>query len=179
MVATCLLALTPCGRSYSVDRWRALQRGIRQKSKLPLERGPLWGTRLIALQISLVYFWSAYAKATKSFYTGERMEDLYMYYFFGSDYPTIPGFHELMVVISVGAILLECLLAVGLWFPRFQKWLIPAGIFLHLVFYYTLDVWTFSVTVILLYLVYVPPDTVHRVIDQMSGVDVPTRRGRS
>jgi uncharacterized membrane protein YphA (DoxX/SURF4 family) len=45
-IATVLLSFTPCGRSYSVDRWRNLNRSeLGLENQIP-EYGPLWGTQL-------------------------------------------------------------------------------------------------------------------------------------
>ena len=61
-ISACLLALSPCGASYSWDRWRALRRAEKAGAPAPLERGPQWAIRLIALQVTLIYFWSAFEK---------------------------------------------------------------------------------------------------------------------
>ena len=169
VVSTCLVALTPCGRSYSVDRWLAIRTTLRCKTDSPPERGPLWGIRLIAAQVSLIYFWSAYDKTSWAFLSGDRLESIFMDKFFGSDYPAMPGFHELMVFMSVTMVALDYALAVGLWFRGPRKWLIPAGIILHLAMFYALRVHTFSLNICLLYLAYVPPQMVHRIIDEISG----------
>jgi hypothetical protein len=41
----CLLALTPCGKFYSFDRWRAVVRAEREGRPAPPERGLLWAGR--------------------------------------------------------------------------------------------------------------------------------------
>ena len=50
MAATCLVALTPCGRSSSWDRYAAIRRG-----EAPPETGPLWAQNLIVLQMVSEY----------------------------------------------------------------------------------------------------------------------------
>ncbi|MGH7801724.1 MAG: HTTM domain-containing protein [Thermodesulfobacteriota bacterium] len=168
---TCLLALTPCGRSYSLDRVLALWKAKKQNLPLPLEIGPLWATLLIGLQVSMVYFWGAFDKTNWGFLSGSRMEHLYILYYSGSsDYPRFPGFSFLMFVLATATVVLEYVLAIFLWIERFQKWLIPLAIGFQLVIYYTLPVSTFSLTMCLLFLIYIDPDKAHRFIDELQGI---------
>lgn len=74
-----------------------------------------------------------------------------------------------MMATSVATVLLEYSLCIGLWFPRTHKWLLPLGVLFHLSLYYFLPVNTFSLTVILLYLVFLNPETVHSWMDEMLG----------
>src|SRR5690606_28442556 len=57
VLMTALLATTPSGRSYSVDRLLAVRRARRDGLAEPEERGDLWGVRLFGLLVALVYFW--------------------------------------------------------------------------------------------------------------------------
>lgn len=164
-----LMAFTPCGRSYSLDRWVDLRRAENDASSPPAERGPLWGQILIGVQVSVVYLFSVLDKLQPAFLRGERLEALAMEYYFGADYPSLPGWHVLMVLCAITVILLEYLLGVALWSKRWQRILIPLGIALHAGFYVLLPVSTFSVTVVILYLAYLDPDDVHRTLDQLSA----------
>ena len=95
-----LLSLTPCGRSFSVDRWRALRR---DGPAAPPEHGPLWATYLHRLQLSLIYFWGAYDKTFVTF--PERMEHYLLYLYWGSDHPG-PAFSILCVALAWGTVAL-------------------------------------------------------------------------
>ena len=55
LLATAILAMTPCGDSYSVDRWRAVRAAEREGRAAPEERGDLWATRLLMVLITIVY----------------------------------------------------------------------------------------------------------------------------
>jgi len=163
-----LLAMAPCGRSYSWDRWRALKRAEISGKPAPEERGPQWAIRLLALQLSLIYFWTAFEKCDPAFLSGERMEHHIMYLFLGSDYPQNGWFHPLMVSVAWVTVLLEFVLAFGLWFKRLQPWLIPVGLVFHGLFYVLLPVGPFSLTMWLFYLAYLDPDAIHRFLDKMA-----------
>ena len=74
--ATVLLALTPCDRSYSIDRYRALRDAAQGGPPAPPERGNLWAQRLIVLQLAALYFWTAYDKSDWAWISGQRLDQL-------------------------------------------------------------------------------------------------------
>lgn len=168
-MATFLCSLTPCGRSYSLDRLLAVSQAARERRAPPPERGNLWGLRLIALQLCLMYLWTAYDKMNWGFLSGQRLEQYAMYFYFGSVYPAWPGFPELMLLGAWGVVLLEYVLGLGLLFRRSRRWLVLPGLALHAVFYMLLPVATYSLTVMLLYLAFFDADDVHKVTERLHG----------
>ena len=174
VIATLFIALTPCGRSYSLDRWLALRRALKSGLPSPPEIGNLWGLRLIAIQLSMVYFWTAYEKLYWGFLSGDRMEMLVYNYYAGYDYASIPGFSVLCCIAAITTVILEFLLAFGLYIPKFHKYLMPAGIVLHILFYLLLPIRTFTLAMILLYLAFISAASVHRFIDNMHAGYQPT-----
>lgn len=176
MIVALLLALTPCGASLSVDRLLRVRAAERAGAPLPAERGPLWATWLICLQVSAVYFWGAVDKTYGAWLDGQRMEHIAMYFYTGSQRPTQPLFAPLMTAIAIGTVALEYYLAVGLWIRRWQRFTIPLAIAFHLLIYITVPVATFSLTMCLLFLLFLPPDDVHAAVDRVLGVAVSPRR---
>jgi uncharacterized membrane protein YidH (DUF202 family) len=164
-----LLMFMPSEKSYSLDRWLALRRAERTGKPPPVERGPVWGLYLMGVQLSAVYFWAAVDKSHWGFLSGERMQMILVDRIHGSDFPPLPLWAEATMLMGIGAMLIQYTLAFGLWVRPLQRWLIPAGIVLHLVFFYILPVSTFTVTMFVMYLGYLDPDAVHRAIERMSG----------
>jgi hypothetical protein len=158
------LAFTPCGRSYSLDRWRQLERDL----PLPPERGPTWALRLMAVQLSAVYFWGAFDKTSAGWLSGAKLESQLLATVFDSDPPSFAGWHALLAVAAVFTALLEYALALGLWFRAGRRWLIPLGIAFHLLIYATMPVSIFSALACMLYIAYVDPDDVHAAIERLS-----------
>ena len=78
MVYDCpsLLALTPCGRSLSVDRWLAMRAAERRGEAPPPELGPLYGQRLLAMQVSAVSLFAVWDKLTPGFLSGARLQHI-------------------------------------------------------------------------------------------------------
>ena len=98
----------------------------------------------------MVYFWTAYAKLYWGFLSGARMELLVYNYYAGYDYASIPGFSALCFIAAITTVILEFSLAFGLYIPKFRKYLMLAGIVLHILFYVLLPIHTFTLTMILL-----------------------------
>lgn len=168
-LAVAILALTPCGGSYSVDRWLAVSRAERAGAPIPAEKGPLWAVPLLGFLVSTVYFWSAVDKTTWAFLSGDRLEAILMSLYFGSDYPDLPGFGALCALMGFSTVVLEFVLPIGLWIRPWQKFLMPLGLVLHALFYWILPVSTFTLTMWALYLAFLDPEVVHRAIDRMNG----------
>jgi len=166
--STLLCAFTPCGKSYSIDRWLAIKKAKKSNELMPKEWGNLWGLRLISLQVAFVYFWSAFDKTNWTFLSGDRLESIFMWYYFGSDYPDLPGFHILILIASWLTILLEYAL-IGLLFRRFRKWLVIPGLLFHGIIYMFLPVSTFSLTMWCLYLSFFDANKIHQIIDELNG----------
>ncbi len=168
MAFAVVMALTPSGRSLSIDRWLALRKARRQGAPAPEQVGNLWALPLLGVQLSAIYFWSAWDKCYGAFISGERMEHYLMYLYFGSTYPDLPGFRGLMVVSAVGTIMLEFGLAVALWIPRTRTVAIVVGIVFHALLYWWLPVGVFSLTMWVCYLAFIPPERVQRVLSDLS-----------
>ncbi|MEM7267815.1 MAG: HTTM domain-containing protein [Pseudomonadota bacterium] len=160
MIATGLLALTPCGRSFSADRV--------QNPDLP-ETGPLWAQNLIVLQLTAMYFWTAVDKTGAHFLSGERLEAIFILIHQGRplyDLLSMPG---VAMALAIGVVLLEYFLAAVIMIRRLHWIAVPAGISLHAGFFLMLPVSTYSITAITLYLAVVAPEAVHRATDRLIG----------
>jgi len=168
-VVTLVLAFTPCGQSFSLDRWLAVRQAEQHGRPWPVEQGNVWAVRLVGLQLSAIYFWGAVDKTRAAYLGGDRLEQPVMYLYFGSDYPG-NWFHWLAIAVACSTVTLEYALAVGLWFRKLQKPLMMFGLMFHAGLYYFLPVTIFSIASMVAYLAYLDPRTVHGAIDRMLGV---------
>jgi hypothetical protein len=169
LAATTLIAFAPCGRSYSLDRWRAVQDAAARGAPPPAERGPTWAVTLIAVQVTAVYLWGAFDKTTVSWLSGDKIESQLLFYTFDSDPPDLPGWRLLVLALAIGTVVTEYALAIGLWFARTRRVLVPIGIGFHVFVYMSVPVSVFSALTTALYLAYLDPDAVHRAIDRLGG----------
>jgi hypothetical protein len=166
-VACLLLSLTDCGRSFSLDRLQALRDSA--PGRAPEEFGKLWGQRLIALQLSALYFWTAVDKSDWAFVSGQRLEQTFVWVHSGRALDMLLGWPELLAAASIAVLLVEYWLAVAILLPRWRPTAIWVGLTLHATFYLLLPVDTYSITMMVLYLALMDPAAVHRFVDRMVG----------
>lgn len=170
--ATCVLAATPCGRSLSVDRWLALRRAERLGRPPPPERGPLWATWGFRMLVTAIYLGAVISKTNSGWLSGDRFEMFIAHYYTGATWLDAWWIERGLQALTIYVWLLEAALMVGLWSARARPYLIPQGVLMHWGFYVLLPVETFSLTMVTLYLAFLPADGVHRFIDRMLGARV-------
>lgn len=175
-VSTMLLALTPCGRSLSIDRLLAVRRARAAGAPLPEEHGNLWALRLIALELTAVFFWGGYNKITfgtqhfqTAFLTGDRIEQILVYYYSGLPVQT-PGWAKLgLALMGTGVVVFEMAAAVLLWIPKCRLKVLAACVVMTSCFQVVLAIRAFGLLSYVLYLAFVPPELVHRAFDRLLG----------
>lgn len=170
-VACLLLALTDCGRSFSIDRLRAVNaaQSAQPPRAPPAESGRLWGQRLIALQLSAMYFWTAIDKTDRAFLSGERLEQTFLWTYSGRALELVLAYPGLIALAAITVVIVEYALAVAILVPRWLFWAVPMGLALHAGFYLLLPVHTYSATAMVLYLALLDPARVHSFIDRIQG----------
>jgi hypothetical protein len=168
VVSTSLLALSPCGRSFSWDRYRAVAKAGHARD-IPPEYGPLWPQRLIALQLGALYFWAAVDKTNWPFLSGERLEQAFIWPFTGRTLEPLLSLGSMLAMLAITVVVVEYFLAFAIFVRRWQAFVLPIGIALHAAFYVLLPVNTYSATVLVLYLSLLDPDAVHRFLDRIQG----------
>ena len=166
VISVSLLALSPCGRSFSWDRYRALAQA-RDARDISPEHGDLWPQRLIALQLAALYFWAAVDKTNWSFLSGQRLEEAFIWSFTGRALEPLISLGAILAVLSIIVVVVEYFLAFAIFVRRWQAFVLPLGLALHAAFYVLLPVNTYSATVMVLYLALLDPDAVHRFLDRM------------
>jgi hypothetical protein len=118
-----------------------------------------------------MYFWTAYDKSFWGFLSGDRLQQLFVNFYVGSQAGIWMQYGFAFTAAAILVTLLEYALAFGLPFAKTRKWLLIPALLLHSAFYIMLPVETYSATIVLLYLAYFDADRVHRFIDQLAGND--------
>lgn len=172
---TTVLALTPCGRSLSFDRWLAVRRAAEKNEPVPAEEGNLWAVRLMGLQFCAVLFWGGYNKLTfgthgfhSSFMTGDRIEQTMAYYHsFPAELPW--WLRVFFPLLGTSVVLFELAAGFLLWVPKARPFVLVGCLFMTSTFQVLLNVGTFGLLAAVLYLAFVPPERVHGTIDRLLG----------
>lgn len=176
MISVVFLSFTPCGRSYSLDRYRSVREAEHGRQATKPEYGQLWGTRLIGLQMSALYFWTAVDKSDWAFVSSQRLEQIMVWHHSGRPLATLMLCPAFLVAASIAVVVVEYLLAIAIHLKRLQWTAIRVALAMHATFYILLPVETYSITMIALYLVVLDPDIVHRFLDKLQGHDTASNR---
>jgi len=165
------LMLTPSGLALSLDRLRKARDHFWEYPSRPL-----WGLRLIQVQLSVTYAATVWAKVMGTTWNNGtavsfalRIGDLERFH--------TPGFitHNLFIsnLMTLGTLALEASLAILVWNRKARPYVLTLGVLMHISIAISIMVGFFSMAILVAYLAFIPPDTMERVIDRVR------RRSRS
>jgi uncharacterized membrane protein YphA (DoxX/SURF4 family) len=121
-----LLTISRSGARFSLDaRWSG-------GNDLILE----WPILLLKIQISIVYFYAALAKANSQYLSGGMLAGFWPF----NTLATLPGgwsAAQILPALAVASILTELFLAIALWIPRLRWLALLVGIGFHLMIIFT------------------------------------------
>jgi hypothetical protein len=162
--ALVVLALSPCGRSLSLDRWLAVRRAEKHGQAIPPEMGPVWPAGLMIISLSCMYTWIFLGLATPTWFSGFAVEQIWLSQWASSDafarHPELA--HFICLAIAWIVLALTLVLAVGLLLPRFRVYMIALGVGLQLCIWPVVGMWPLTLTMLLVYAAIIPPEAVHR-----------------
>jgi Vitamin K-dependent gamma-carboxylase len=163
-IESLLIALSPCGAALSLDQRR------RTGTFWSAEIRPRWPIRLMQCQLSLIYLATVQVKMTGDAWPqgtavsyALRLEDMLLL--------PVPDFIRtnalLMNAATWGTLLLELAIGLLVWNRRIRPWVLMAGVVMHTMIMTTIAVGFFSLAMFVLYLAFLPPDTVKRLVDML------------
>ena len=152
-----VLALSPCGAALSLDQARSTG------TFWSAQERPQWPVRLMQLQMSLIYLASALSKINGGAWPqgtavsyALRLRDLALV----SPPHWVTDSALLMNAVTWGSLAVELSLAFLVWNHRLRPWVLAAGVVMHTIIMITIAVGFFTVAMFVLYLAFVPPETV-------------------
>jgi uncharacterized membrane protein YphA (DoxX/SURF4 family) len=155
--------LAPGGAALSVTAWR------RHGTPWVFPLRPAWPRRLLQVQLSAIYLATVVAKSGPTWHDGTavgyalQIEDLVRF--------ATPRFllDNLLLVnlMTFGTLAAELCLAVLIWNRRLRPWVLAVGVGLHLSIDLTLMVGFFSYAMIAMYVAFIDPDAVERVLRRL------------
>lgn len=174
-----LLALTPCGRSLSVDRALAVKRARANSEPPPPERIKWWQLELFVIQLVAVYLWTGVAGLESSWLDGTFLE-LYLMQFYGSadTYVAHPGFHTIVVGVAWALTIVEFIIVVGLTMRRtrpYVVWLAVAFVLAHtLAFSHKWVIGHSYLMMLAVLIACLPPSWIHELVSRQTPRPLPT-----
>jgi hypothetical protein len=169
-----VVAFAPSGRSLSIDRSLAVREARREARQPTPERIPHFVYDLFALVIASIYFWAGHDKTDPAWFRGERMEHYFMFFYGGSDSLVYrPWIHGLCVVMAWAATMIELPLAFGLIFRRTRVYAVFAGFMLHVGILFYFAVTYFSMAMLVVLFVCLPPQWFHDFIARIGDDGTP------
>jgi hypothetical protein len=156
------VALSPCGTALSFDQRRTTGSFWSAQSR------PIWPLRLMQVQLSIIYLSSVLIKLTGHTWPqgtavsyALRLVD--MQRLPSPDWITTNAL--IMNVATWAALATELAIGVLVWNRRLRPWVLVAGVAMHLTIDIGIIIGIFSYAMFVLYLAWVPPDTVKRLRD--------------
>jgi len=162
MLMSFYIMLCPSGAAFSLDVVRAAKkRGTAAEALI----AP-WGLRLLQMQVCLLYFQSCVIKCDGlSWMNGTAVHYVLFNREFGLfDMEWMAQYPLLINLLTHGAVLIEFALAFWLWFRPTRRWVMLAGVALHMGIHPVLNVAGFGETLIATYLVFLAPDELNALI---------------
>ncbi len=152
--------------------WRALRnRGAWFAALLGRDRPPAF-QRLIQLSLCVAYFYAGVHKAHPEYFSGRILDqkigdeiydrtsgDLLSRFFTQEQVDAVARHPATMITGSWATVILELALPFLLWIPRTRPWAIIIGVGFHLSIRFTMEITTFSYTMIGIYLLFLAPQT--------------------
>lgn len=144
----------PWGQILSWDRFIAQRRGLVKEDPV---MGPFWTGRMMQIQVCMMYFWSTYLKIHSIYWeNGEAM--YWVLRNFGRTRFPLPSFFSDNILgvnlITYFPLIVEGLFPFLVWSKRTRKYIIPAGILLHLGIEWSMNVQIFQIATMAAYILF-------------------------
>lgn len=155
-----LLAVSGCGRIWSVDAWLA-RRNASDDTPVPDPVAPVWPARLVQLFIGIVYLGAAITKMhTPTFFSGDQLMYWTMTYV-NNVHPLGDWLSQYPLVLSLFGyitIVWEVAFVFAIFHPRMKWPALAIGAFFHFMTMFTLGLYIFPIVMYSGYLAYITAD---------------------
>jgi hypothetical protein len=126
-----------------------------------------WPLRLLQVQFSAIYLFAVWAKVRGITWNNGTAVSIALRITDLQRFP-VPSFitHSLLItnMLTFGTLVIELSLAILVWNRRLRPWVLLAGLSLHLGIEYSVRVGFFGVSILSMYLLWVPPERMEAVL---------------
>lgn len=155
-----LIALSACGAAISLDQRRLTG------SFWSAQLRPPWALRLLQIQLSLIYLSTVQEKLTgETWLRGTAVSFAWRTDQQWAILPAPDWVANNAVIVNVASwatLVIELAIAILVWNKKWRPWVLSLGIVLHVAILLNLNVGFFSFAIFVLYLAFVPYDTIER-----------------
>jgi len=154
------LLLVPGGAALSIDRWRSVRKAGGEFWEFPPRA--VWPLRLMQLQLSVAYLAAVWAKVGGITWREGSAVTYALRVGFIRRLPIPGGVTESLLISNVftyATLATELALGLLVWNRRLRPWVLLVGVAFHLALDYAFRVGFFSYGMFVLYLAFVPPET--------------------
>ena len=163
------LIFSAAGKAISLDRLWRLARG-REDGATPPEHAP-WAQRLIQIEVSIIYLMTYVWKAASpvwqegtALYFSTQSEGFYRFHV-----PVLFDYLGPLKLMTWGVLAIEFAIGVLIWFRPLRPYVLAAGVLLHLVIEYTMNIPLFQWVMIAMMTSFVPPEAYARAAERLRG----------
>jgi hypothetical protein len=160
-----ILAISGCGAALSLDQRR------RNGRFWSAEERVRWPIRLMQVQLSLIYFFSAQTKLIgEAWNDGSAVSFPWRVYRDWAIFPVPQWLAENPFLVNVatwGTMAIELSLAILVWNRHYRYWVLAAGVIMHTLIWLNMSVQFFGLAMFVLYLAWVPWETVRDMPDRV------------
>lgn len=160
-ILTLYLMIGPCGAFYSIDnlirRWQGKASDLARK----------YASAGLAIRLTQVHYCIIYFSASTGKFQGESWWDgsamwraLANYEYQSMDMTWLAWYPEFLQLVTHSAVIWELSFAYLVWVKPLRPLMLIGGVLLHLGIGAFLGMWTFGLTMIFGYLVYLEPETI-------------------
>jgi predicted DCC family thiol-disulfide oxidoreductase YuxK len=163
-----ILCLAPIGRAMSLDRVRAVRavKRLKPEATLPRYTSPWAGacTRLMQIQMALLFFGSGLAKLGNEWWTGDAVWLVFTQheYYQPLLLDLLARQYWMVNVASWATVVIEIAFPFLIWQRRTRPFLLTDAIFLHLMFAFLMGLFYFSFVMIMGHMSFVRPEWLTR-----------------
>lgn len=143
---TLYLAIGPSGAALSVDRWRAVRRGLAPAGRPGPSAGANLALRLMSVHMCVIYFFAGISKLQgEAWWNGEAMWRAFANYEYQSMDMTWMAWHpRLMELATHVSVAWELTFWALVWRPRLKPLMLAGAVVLHVGIGACLGMWTFG-----------------------------------
>lgn len=166
---TLYLAIGPSGAALSIDRWRAVRRGLVPAGRPEPTAGANLALRLINVHMCVIYFFAGVSKLQgEAWWNGEAMWRAFANYEYQSIDMTWMAWHpRLMELATHISVLWELTFWSLVWRPRIKPIVLAGAVVVHVGIGACLGMWTFALIMLVGNASFLPPEAVGRWVESL------------